>query len=449
MSVFRQTASKVDRDTRQVVADVISQHFGYDDDALLELDLEDNPQAALSALEVETAVDDEFIDDEVEDLFIDDALGYGDEDELEDFYDLLYEDDEEDDDEDVPSSRPADSRRRASVSRVREAYGARGRGFLGGLARLVGTAGESFLESDGASAVVDSFAPGAAELIDAGISTDALAEQAGKALGRHASQELAAVAPMITDMPVEEMPPTYVADDETPAESVSELEEVDLDMEESFGATCVGGFVSRAPGPKSRKAVVNSLWRASKGIETAPYGAARTFVEDPSSQPVLLEDGRILDEVYGQMCPVPCPSCARMSRATSFGAVARDCAVCDGFGALLIPEAEVPSFVSTEQYGWVPFLLPLVAGGVDLATKAAAANKASMESAVKSRKDEVLQRLLELKAAKDSGESDEDLEETVESAVDEEMGFFDFDDLDADDDEEYVVLRALTPKGAK
>lgn len=409
------TSREMNRAIRSAVADQVSAYFG--EDAFYdEEDFFDDSLDSVLDFEIEAASNDLFVESELEDLLLDDAVSsvLGD--------DADFEEDEDDeeylDGDDAEGFGAVDLNR---MGRVQASYGAR-MGFLKGLGKLIGTAGKGFMEAGG-SEIVSSAIPGAEDLFDQNI-----ASTAGKALGQ-------AAVSAVEDM----FPPLYVADDMTPADSIAEFDEVDLDMETEFGATCVGGMVARCgANSKVRKAAINSIWRGSKAIKNAPYGRASTFVEDPSCQAVISGDGRIYDSVYGELCVCPCPGCARVPPNASFGATARDCAVCDGYGAILIPKDEVPGYVSSESYGWVQFLVPLVAAGASAGAKAAKKGKTSRSADLQRRKDEILQRLLAKASLEDDDGVDEDAE--MEDTLDESMGY---------DGSSCIALRALTPRGHK
>jgi hypothetical protein len=405
----------MNRAIRSAVADQVSAYFGedasydeedfFEDASYDEEDFFDDSLDSVLDFEIETALNDLFVESELEDLLLDDAVS------------SVLDDDEEEDD-DFAAFGAVDLNR---MGRVQASYGAR-MGFLKGLGKLIGTAGKGFMEAGG-SEIVSSAIPGAETFFDQNI-----ASTAGKALGQ-------AAASAVEDM----FPPLYVADDVTPSDSIVELDEVDLDMETEFGATCVGGMVARcSANPKVRKAAVNSIWRGAKAIKNAPYGRASTFVEDPSCQAVMSGDGRIYDSVYGELCVCPCPGCARVPPNASFGATARDCAVCDGYGAIMIPKNEVPDYASSESYGWVQFLVPLVAAGASAGASAVKKGKTSRSADLQRRKEEILQKLLSKASSEDDDIFDEDVD--MEDTLDESMGY---------DGSSCVPLRALTPRGYK
>lgn len=398
------------REARQAVADIIMTHFGADE---VEDLLGDDPIDAVVDFEIESDLTGEYLDSEFEDMYfddiVDDVLDFDDEDE--DFLDDEEREMEADEGHIFSGSV-------SNMGRVQASYGAR-MGFLKGLGNLIGTAGKGFMQAGGRD-ILESSLPGADFLLDGGN----LASSAGKALGKLASEEVQSF-----------LPPLYVADDVTPSSSVAELDEVELDMEDEFGATCVAGMVARnSLNPRARKACVNAIWRGSKAVKSAPYGRASTFVEDPSSDAKIFPDGQIFDSVYGALSAVPCPACSCVSPGASFGASARDCAVCDGHGAILVPEKEVPDYVSSESYGWVPFLIPLVTAGASAGAQIVKDRKLSKGEDLERRKNEIFERLVAKSVSKDSFDDEDEIE------IEESMGYNNFGS-------DCLMLRALTPKG--
>lgn len=440
MSIFSRNRFDLERVVRSQIADDLSAHFGAEDlvEADLDvddLDLENHPEDALASFEVELDLIGEELDEEMADMYIDDALDYD-----EDFDEVLWGDDEEDE-------APADVK--LPPSRVLESFGLRVApkrpGVLGGVSKLIGAAGQGFLQSPGASSLLKSVTPAGLDLQS--LSAAGLANKAGAALGEVASAQIQSF-----------LPPTYVMDEDTPEASVVEGDEVELDTLEEFGSTVASGFVGRMRDPVAKRAAANAVWRGAHAVKAAPLAPASTFVEDPSCAPELRPDGTIVDAIYGALCPVPCPSCGVLRGRQAFGAVARDCAVCDGFGAILIQEQEIPNWVSSESYGWVQFLVPLVTGGVQLGTSVASAQREKQRADIDARKTQVLERLVHKLHAKENGGEEEGLSEVApEDAVDESMGALEGDDwedevdwLDPDlDPADFLLLRALTPMGSR
>jgi hypothetical protein len=141
-----------------------------------------------------------------------------------------------------------------------------------------------------------------------------------------------------SDLEGDDLPPVYVQDE---ALVVEGLEDPGLELSEAFGACSSYGALPRALRvPAARGA--HRLGRAR------PYSLA-PIVRDDEAYPLLLEDGSVVEPVYGRLHMISCPSCAQAM--TSDG-----CSICEGFGALLVPDDEMDGVASTR--GWMGLRLP-------------------------------------------------------------------------------------------
>ncbi len=137
----------------------------------------------------------------------------------------------------------------------------------------------------------------------------------------------------------EDLPPVYAQDEALVLEG---LEDPNLELSEAFGA-CLG--YGSAPHPALRVPAARGLRRLGRAM---PYSLG-PMVRDDEAHPMLLEDGSVFEPVYGAMNMIACPSCAQAM--TSEG-----CSICEGFGALLVPEDEMDGVASTD--GWVGLRFP-------------------------------------------------------------------------------------------
>lgn len=142
-----------------------------------------------------------------------------------------------------------------------------------------------------------------------------------------------------SDLEGEDLPPVYVQDE---ALVVEGLEGPDLELSEAFGA-CTDYGADLPPHLHAPAAL------GARRLERArPYSLA-PIVRDDEAYPVLLKDGSLVEPVYGRLHMISCPSCAQAM--TSDG-----CSICEGFGALLVPEDEMDGVASTRS--WVGLRLP-------------------------------------------------------------------------------------------
>jgi hypothetical protein len=417
----------------QAVAEAISAQFGQ---AEVDIDVLEDPMAALAAAEIELDIDDEFADSLIED----EILG------LED--DLELEEDVE------PFGIPHSSRvasanevrfgklgerraaRQASRAQKQESKAAaRQSKAMAAEARTMTTqaraarAQASPLGQMIAAAVEGAMGAGAGELTqEAGppmmpavpwwqqyIPPPAPAAPfpAPVAVAPPAAP-VPVVAPPVVEAGPETLPPTYVADAVTaePSAQVAGL----VHPTESFGATADAGFVARQRRSGAKQGAANAVVRSMQALSRVPYGEPSTFVEDPNSRPVLFGDGRIFDEAYGELLAVPCPSCSHLNRQAAFAGVGRDCSVCDTFGAILMPQSDVPSYASSSAYGIIPLLVPVVAAGATLATGQFAAGKKKSAADVEMRKGAVMQRLVKRREAKRAKKREKEAEKATKVA---------------------------------
>lgn len=440
MSLFKKAKSgDISDGVRSAVADALSSQFGSDGDLGDFEDFEDDE--SMGSLEL----DDEEIDAELYDIFL------GDDD----------EDDDADDDEEVVgphSSRVAlanevrfggkgfaarQAKRSGHLgirSQKRTMAGPKIWGQLGELATASQGFAPLFIDQSGASAPVAGVPWWQQHVI-------AAAPQPAP----QPASSLASTAAVSVEAGVESLPPTYVVD-QVQAQAEPGVAPVPVSPSVAFGSTA-DGLIHRQRRPRAKRGVQNAVARSTQALAQVPYGPKSALVEDPGSSPILLSDGRILDEVYGELLAVPCPSCSHMTRQAAYAGLGNDCCACDGFGAILIPQADVPSYFSTESYGFLPLLIPLVAAGAPLVAGGIGAGNAKEERSTEERKHSVMQRLLakrqkieDAKAAKAKEKEASKIESgaaAVESAVpsEAESEIDDlFKDLESDlDDDEYGV----------
>ncbi len=201
---------------------------------------------------------------------------------------------------------------------------------------------------------------------------DRLGPQAAIIPSKRAPRDTAAV-----EADSESLPPTYVEDEQGFSEDIDEQEDnfdlpelqYGLVAEDRFGVSCKYGLVDSQPREDARKAAKRAVQRGSMRMKKAKRKTPRPFVEDPDARPTLFSDGKIWEPVYGAMSPVPCPSCTRVHPEHARKGAHQSCVVCKGYGALLVPESDVDTFISTPSYGFLGLLL----GGAKLAATAAPA----------------------------------------------------------------------------
>lgn len=151
------------------------------------------------------------------------------------------------------------------------------------------------------------------------------------------------------------LPPTYVADDEGAEHAVAQQEQepdesAPMAPVDTFGASFSAGCLARQPRDGARGAVKAA---ASFGLVRMRRAARRPFssmVHDTHARPYLLSSGVVREPVYGRMAMVPCPSCARV-RVEAFGRNGCSCPLCEGHGAILMPDSDVDGYRSS--YGFL------------------------------------------------------------------------------------------------
>jgi hypothetical protein len=156
------------------------------------------------------------------------------------------------------------------------------------------------------------------------------------------------------------LPPVYVEDE---AGFEEDAEDLDIEsfgsvpVEDRFGAVCRYGFVGGQPRRGARKAAHRSVLDAKTTLGSVkPGGRPAPFVEDPNARPVLYSDGKIVEPVYGALCPVPCPSCTRTTDADAAKGASQTCVVCEQYGVILVPKDDIRTYVSSPHYGFLPLL---------------------------------------------------------------------------------------------
>lgn len=338
MSIFRQNdRSSLSRGVHQAAAEALSEAFGLDDD--LSGLLDDAPDHVLADAEVDLELDEDSIEPVLEDLFLD-----------------LDDDDDEDsfienDDGDAPSSLPPG--RIGMAAAARQQYGlfkAIGRG-LTGAAKAAGQFDEAYTQAR-------TDFPSSAPLYPF-MSSPSPAIPLAPALPVPSYPPL---APQVSSVPSVEagpssLPPVYVSDPVTADQIAVHTPPQTLKTESHFGASADRGIVGCQIRPRAKKAARNAVFRGAQAMSSAPFHPPQPLVEDPSAHPVLFSDGRVVDSMHGELSTLPCPSCARVHSKSVFGATSDDCPVCDGFGAILVPDADVPSYAGCSHYGFVQFLI--------------------------------------------------------------------------------------------
>lgn len=410
MSIFSRSDDALDMGSKRAIADVLSSTFGFDEDDLGDFeDLDPSPEEMASDLEVEMMMDEEFMSPILEDLFFDD---YEDEEDLEDLDDLDF--DEE------PSSPPTSPMGRVGmVSKVRQEYGRISSSPHGVQAHLPSYQVPTYQVP---SHQVPSYqAPGVIHGLHALIPQVKIATV--PSYGAVNGQKQASVEAGPTSLP-----PVYVADPVTASQIKIGTRPQSLQMETSFGAMADRGIVGCQVRPRAKKAAQNAVFRGAQAVANAPFRPPQPFVEDRSASPVLLSDGRVVDTMHGELSTLPCPSCSRMTRKSAYGGQGDDCSVCDGFGAVLIPDSDVPSYTGCSSYGFLQFLAAPVAGLISGHNEAVSQRKATESALVAEKKEKVRQRLLK-RLESGAGEGP-DLDLDGDSHVDPDQ------DFDADDSED-------------
>lgn len=153
------------------------------------------------------------------------------------------------------------------------------------------------------------------------------------------------------------LPPVYVADSIEARKVVDGLgDDVhsaisgQVPLQEAFGATVHHGWVSSMRRDRAKDAVVSAIKSGESRLRLAPSDAVAAFAEDVEAEPLLYADGTAWDAIYGRLSAVPCPSCGSVHPEAAFGGVAKDCGVCHGYGAILIPEDDLSMYASALKY---------------------------------------------------------------------------------------------------
>ena len=177
----------------------------------------------------------------------------------------------------------------------------------------------------------------------------------------------------IEDAPIHgdslQSPPVYVADDigahEGALSASSELGD-DLDRfsglkgTSKFSAAVAEqyGYIGRQPWREAKRAADRSTRLGSDALRASSIGESSALVHDPGAKPVVYGNGRIVDDVHGPLCTVPCPSCSRVEYGAMKRGAGKSCLVCDGNGAILVPDGDLPAYKGCVSYGAV--LIPLL-----------------------------------------------------------------------------------------
>ncbi len=157
-----------------------------------------------------------------------------------------------------------------------------------------------------------------------------------------------------------ELPPVYVSDPvgfhEDMADAMGEHESHGgLVVADRFGAVAKQGAIGRQVRRPAGVAMARSLQKGAKALSVGGVGSPQPFVHDADATPVLYRSGAVKEPIYGDLVPVPCPSCTQVSSP-------EQCGVCDAFGAVLVPETDVPDWCAT-RYGFL-FAIPLIATAI-------------------------------------------------------------------------------------
>lgn len=167
-----------------------------------------------------------------------------------------------------------------------------------------------------------------------------------------------------------ELPPVYVADTAGARDRLSAGHHGEVSppfsIEDRFGDAAVAGYIGSQRRAGARRAAERSVATASS-TSAAPSGHGAAFVEDVEASPHLFSDGTILDPVYGKLSPVPCPSCSGCSAEDVEAGHAKDCGICDGNGAVLVPDSDRGMWSSIRYGSLVPLWLGL---GLEVANAA-------------------------------------------------------------------------------
>lgn len=154
----------------------------------------------------------------------------------------------------------------------------------------------------------------------------------------------------------DELPPVFVADDDEVEllvdDDSAEVSDEAFGVCDRFGSSwsgtqeAFGRLACRSASSKASRYGAARLQRAAPARESA-------FVQDVRATPVMFSDGKVYEPVYGRMHPVPCPSCTQAHDTSG-------CTICEEFGAILVPDSDVDSFVSSKSY--YGLIIPLAIG---------------------------------------------------------------------------------------
>jgi len=165
-------------------------------------------------------------------------------------------------------------------------------------------------------------------------------------------------------------PPVYVADDlgahegalAASAELGADLDNFDgLKGTSRFSAAVREdyGFIGRQPWSQAKRAADRALSAGREALVKSPAGDSVSMVRDPGANPVVYGSGRVVDEIHGALCAVPCPSCSHVQYGAMAKGAGKSCLVCDGYGAILVPEGDLPEYKGCVAYGavFIPLLI--------------------------------------------------------------------------------------------
>ena len=244
-----------------------------------------------------------------------------------------------------------------------------GKGLLKGATFLAKQAGTGLRE--GANITQEDVAAGK---VEAGTAS----HEAGRTLGEwlpgrfdewRSGPAEAEATEVAVETDAEELPPVYVADSEGVDEALDEVDEgVDSEqtrpfsVSESFGHS-FRSTVSGSPRSSTRTALARAAGLGSQRLRRADRSVAPLpLLNDQAAKPLLLSSGKVVEPVYGHLQLLPCPSCSPMSsEAVHYGAH-ESCGACDGYGAILIPDADVDTYGASYGLALIGLLGSAAAG---------------------------------------------------------------------------------------
>lgn len=159
------------------------------------------------------------------------------------------------------------------------------------------------------------------------------------------------------------LPPVYMADEECLDVEGDDLLESEcvagLRVQDRYGSTTKYGFVGGHPRKSEREAAHRALARSGQKIQATPRkrGESKPFIEDADAEPMLYAGGVVLDPVLGELAVVPCPSCSRVSEEMARFGSDHTCIVCEDYGAVLVPVADLDDWYGSASYGIAPLLI--------------------------------------------------------------------------------------------